>query len=159
MTICLWCSWRVVLQFKRPHPAPLPPHAGETTPHPSCGGIWRPQDSVDTPSGPEYAKKLQNHLESAHSFTKEQQQSAGVRQKQNYDVKAQGRHFLPRELVLIYSPWRRKGRCHKLDSQWVGPYRVLEQLGEVVSECLRVKRVCVAESWERHHVFSVREAK
>ena len=23
MTICPWCSWRVVLQFKRPHPAPL----------------------------------------------------------------------------------------------------------------------------------------
>lgn len=23
MTICPWCSWRVTLQFKRPHPAPL----------------------------------------------------------------------------------------------------------------------------------------
>lgn len=36
------------------------------------------------------------------------------------------------ELVWVYSPQRKKGRCPKRDIQWVGPGRVLERLGEVV---------------------------
>lgn len=99
---------------------------------PALVAFGRPPDAADTPSGPEYARKLQDRLESAHSFAREQQQRAGVRQKRNYDVRVQGRHFLAGELVWVYSPQRKKGRCPKLDSQWVGPCRVLERLGEVV---------------------------
>ena len=92
----------------------------------------RPPDSPDTPPGPEYARRLQDRLESAHSFAREQQQSAGVKQKRYYDVKAKGRHFVAGELVWVYNPQRKKGRCPKLDSQWAGPCKVLERLGEVV---------------------------
>lgn len=92
----------------------------------------QPPDMVAAPAGPEYARKLQDRLDSAHSFAREQQRSAGVKQKRNYDVQTRGRHFVVGELVWVYSPQRKKGRCPKLDSQWVGPCRVLERLGEVV---------------------------
>jgi len=71
----------------------------------------RPPDSPDIPPGLEYARRFQDRLESAHMFAQGQQQSAGVRQIRNYDVRVQGRHFLPGELVWVYNPQRKKGRC------------------------------------------------
>ncbi|KAF7645993.1 hypothetical protein LDENG_00195090 [Lucifuga dentata] len=92
----------------------------------------QPPDSPVTPPGPEYARRLQDCLQLAHTFARDQQQNAGMRQKWNYDVKAQGRHFWVGELVWVFSPQRKKGQCPKLDSQWAGPCRVLERLGEVI---------------------------
>lgn len=92
----------------------------------------RPPDAPAAPAGPEYARKIQDRLETAHAFARRQQEEAGVRQKRNYDVRAKGRHFTPGELVWVYNPQRKKGRCPKLDSKWVGPCRVLERMGEVV---------------------------
>ncbi|XP_034085417.1 uncharacterized protein LOC117554929 [Gymnodraco acuticeps] len=99
---------------------------------PAVLAFGRPPDSLDTPPGPEYARRLQDRLESAHAFAREQQKSAAVRQKRNYDIRTRGQHFRAEELVWVYSPQRTKGRCPKLDSQWVGPCRVLERVGEVV---------------------------
>uniref|UniRef100_A0A8C5APC8 Gypsy retrotransposon integrase-like protein 1 n=1 Tax=Gadus morhua TaxID=8049 RepID=A0A8C5APC8_GADMO len=92
----------------------------------------RPPDTPPVPPGPEYARRLQDRLETAHSFARGQLLSAGVRQKRNYDVRSRGRHFEAGELVWTYSPQRKKGRCPKLDSEWIGPCRVLERMGEVV---------------------------
>ena len=92
----------------------------------------RPPDSPEAPPGPEYARRLQDRLDLAHAFARKQQQQAGLRQKRNYDVRTRGRHFQAGELVWVYSPQRKKGRCPKLESQWVGPCKVLERWGEVV---------------------------
>ncbi|XP_064827230.1 uncharacterized protein LOC135543829 [Oncorhynchus masou masou] len=79
--------------------------------------------------GLEYAWRLQDCLETAHTFTREQLVNAGVRQKRNYDVHTRGRHFVAGELVRVYSqPLRKKGRCTNLDSHWVGPCSVLERV-------------------------------
>jgi len=94
--------------------------------------MGKPPDAPAGPPGLDYARKLQDRLESAHEFARNQMRSAGVRQKRNYDVHVRGRHFEVGELVWVYSPQRKKGRCPKLDSEWVGPCRVLERLGEVV---------------------------
>ena len=94
--------------------------------------VGKPPDTPVDPPGPDYARKLQDRLESAHKFARDQLRSAGAKQKRNYDVRARGRHFAAGELVWVYSPQRKKGRCPKLDSEWVGPCRVLERLGEVV---------------------------
>ena len=59
----------------------------------------RPPDSPPVPPGPEYARRLQDRLERAHSFARGQLLSAGVRQKRNYDVRSRGRHFEAGELV------------------------------------------------------------
>ncbi|XP_021474790.2 uncharacterized protein LOC110534325 [Oncorhynchus mykiss] len=61
-----------------------------------------------------------------------QRAAAGVRQKRNYDVHTRGRHFVAGELVWVYSSLRKKGRCPKLDSHWVGPCSVMERVGEFV---------------------------
>ena len=92
----------------------------------------RPPDAPLVPAGAGYARRLQDRLDSAHAYARRQMRSAGVRQKRNYDLRAKGRHFAAGELVWTYSPKRKKGRCPKLDSHWVGPCRVLERLGEVV---------------------------
>ncbi|KAI3375469.1 hypothetical protein L3Q82_003801 [Scortum barcoo] len=117
----------------------IPPHAhlpcscwGE-----SCGHQqrWLLADHPDTPRvppGPEYVRRLQDRMESAHAFARNQLQKAGVRQKRNYDIRARGTDFKAGDLVWVYSPRRRKGRCPKLDCHWVGPCEVLEKLGEVV---------------------------
>ncbi|MGH0129364.1 UNVERIFIED_CONTAM: hypothetical protein FKN15_043515 [Acipenser sinensis] len=89
----------------------------------------RPSDTPSVPPGPEYARRLQDRLEVAHHFAREQLQAAGVRQKRNYDLRARGRHFIAGELVWIFSPKRKRGRCPKLDSHWLGPCQVLERIG------------------------------
>lgn len=62
----------------------------------------RPPDTV--PPGCEYARRLQDRLECAHDFARNQLEKAGMRQKRNYDVKSKGRHFMAGELVWVYSP-------------------------------------------------------
>ena len=81
----------------------------------------RPPDAPVVSPGPEYARRLQDRLESAHAFARVQQESAGARQKRNYDVRARGRHFQAGELVWVYSPQKKKGRCPNPDSVPVSP--------------------------------------
>ncbi|XP_058879681.1 uncharacterized protein LOC131737088 [Acipenser ruthenus] len=92
----------------------------------------RPPDATALPPGPEYARRLQDRIDAAHQFARDCLLAAGIRQKRNYDVREKGRHFKVGELVWVYGPKRKKGRCPKLDSPWVGPCRILQQLGEVV---------------------------
>lgn len=75
----------------------------------------RPPDTPAVPPGPEYAWKLQDRLETAHAFARDQLLKAGMRQKRNYDVRARGRDFKAGDLVWVYSPKRKRGRCPKLD--------------------------------------------
>ncbi|KAJ8353974.1 hypothetical protein SKAU_G00215410 [Synaphobranchus kaupii] len=92
----------------------------------------RAPDTPAVPPGPEYARRLQDRLETAHAFARKQMENAGVRQKRNFDVRMRGRHFQAGELVWVHSPQRKRGRCPKLDSHWMGPCRVLERIGEVM---------------------------
>uniref|UniRef100_A0A8C5DVC8 Integrase catalytic domain-containing protein n=1 Tax=Gouania willdenowi TaxID=441366 RepID=A0A8C5DVC8_GOUWI len=92
----------------------------------------KPPDTPMVPPGPEYARRLQDRMESAHSFARDQLEKAGMRQKRNYDMKTRGTDFGAGDLVWVYSPKRKKGRCPKLDCHWLGPCEVLEKLGEVV---------------------------
>lgn len=61
-------------------------------------------------------------MESACTIARDQLAKAGMLQKRNYDT-----------LVWVFSLKRRKGPCLKLDSNWVGPCRVMERVGELVS--------------------------
>lgn len=97
----------------------------------------------DTPAGlpgREYTRRLQERKESAHNFARDQLEKPGMRLKRNYDVRARGRHFQAGELIWVYSPRKKKGRCPKLDCHWVGPCRVLERMGEVVYRVQRPVR-------------------
>ncbi|XP_025760781.1 uncharacterized protein LOC102083194 [Oreochromis niloticus] len=92
----------------------------------------KPPDAPEAPPGRDYARRLQDRLDSAHSYARAQLAKAGLRQKRNYDITTKGRHFRAGELVWVYSPKRKKGLCPKLDSSWLGPCSVLERVGEVV---------------------------
>ena len=99
---------------------------------PAMLAVGMPPDAKELPPGPEYARKLQDRLDAAHDFAREQLEEAGARQKRYYDLSSRGRHFAEGEEVWVYSPQRKKGRCPKLDSSWVGPCLVLKEIGAVV---------------------------
>ncbi|KAI3357058.1 hypothetical protein L3Q82_015443 [Scortum barcoo] len=69
----------------------------------------RPPDTPRVPPGPEYARRLQDRMESAHAFARNQLQKAGVRQKRNYDIRARGTDFKAGDLVWVYSPRKEEG--------------------------------------------------
>lgn len=71
--------------------------------------VGRPPDASLEPPGLDYARKLQDRLDCAHEFARDQLRVAGARQKRNYDVRARGKQFEAGDLV-----W--PGRCPKLDS-------------------------------------------
>ena len=89
---------------------------------------------TDLPKIPgfEYLRDIQQRLAEAHEFARQRQEQAGARQKRGYDLRCQGRSFMPGERVWVYNPTRKKGVSPKLTSQWVGPGEVLEQLSDVV---------------------------
>ena len=92
----------------------------------------RPPDAPDALAGPEYARMLQERMELALSFARQQEEQAGVRQKRCHEAFVKGQDFQPGDLVWVYGPKRVKGRCPKLDSAWIGPCYVVERVGEVV---------------------------
>ena len=49
------------------------------------------------------------------------------------------RHFEIGDAVWLYNPRHKKGRCHKLDIPWDGPFFVTRILGNVVFE-IRMNR-------------------
>ncbi|KAJ8333723.1 hypothetical protein SKAU_G00410420 [Synaphobranchus kaupii] len=61
-------------------------------------------DTPAVPPGLEYARRLQDRLETAHAFARQQLESAGVRQKRNFDLRTRGRHFQAVVLGLRDSP-------------------------------------------------------
>lgn len=89
----------------------------------------KPPDSPAVPAGPEYARQLQDRMETAHAFARDQLGKAGVRQKRNYNVRSKGRNFETGESVWVYSPTKKRGHSPKLDCHWVGPCLVLERVG------------------------------
>lgn len=92
----------------------------------------RPPDTPQVPAGPEYATQLRQRLEQAHEFSRGQAETAGARQKRAYDLHIRGTHFKAEDMVWVYAPKRTKGKFPKLQSNWIGPCRVLERVGEVV---------------------------
>lgn len=108
----------------------------------------RPPDTELLPPGPEDARKLQDQLDTAHDFARVQLLAAGCHQKRNYDTRVKGRPFRAGELFWVFQPQRRRGRCPKLDSAWMGPCWVLEPLGEVI---YRVQILRGVQRVELHH--------
>lgn len=92
----------------------------------------RPPDTPQVPAGPEYATQLRERVDLAYKFARKQAETTGARQKRAYDQHTKEAHFNADDLVWVYAPKRIKGKSPKLQSNWIGPCRVLERLGEVV---------------------------
>ncbi|UYV72153.1 hypothetical protein LAZ67_9001970 [Cordylochernes scorpioides] len=53
------------------------------------------------------------------------------RMKKNYDKKHTERSYEPGELVAVWTPIRKIGKCEKLLRKYFGPYRILKKLSNV----------------------------
>ncbi|UYV82827.1 hypothetical protein LAZ67_22000993 [Cordylochernes scorpioides] len=51
--------------------------------------------------------------------------------KKNYDKKHMERSYEPGELVAVWTPIRKIGKCEKLLRKYFGPYRILKKLSNV----------------------------
>lgn len=81
----------------------------------------KPPDTPAIPPGWEHARRIQDRLEAAHAVAQGQLENASMRQQRNYDGRARGRHFQAGEIVWVYNPQRKMGRCPELDCYWEGP--------------------------------------
>ncbi|UYV70290.1 K02A2.6-like, partial [Cordylochernes scorpioides] len=54
------------------------------------------------------------------------------RMKKNYDKKHMERSYEPGELVAVWTPIRKIGKCEKLLRKYFGPYKILKKLSNVV---------------------------
>ncbi|GFS47182.1 retrovirus-related Pol polyprotein from transposon 412 [Trichonephila clavipes] len=90
----------------------------------------RPPDAPLAPE--EYIEKLQARMEEMHHLARERIGMASEKMKARYDAKATGHGFHEGDKVWLWNPKRRKGLSPKLQTNWEGPYTVLNRLNDVV---------------------------
>lgn len=54
-----------------------------------------------------------------------------MKQKKRYDAEHRQVEYKPGQLILVYTPFRKKGRSEKLLHRWHGPYKVVRKASEV----------------------------
>lgn len=81
---------------------------------------------------PQYVCNLRKSLRNAFKLARDNMNSAAIRQKELYDQKVHGDPHKVGDLVWLYTPAVSKGSSKKLHCPWVGPFRVLKQLGQNV---------------------------
>ena len=80
----------------------------------------------------QWAWILREKLEKAHSFVRENLDTAMNRQKRYHDMKLSWERFKPGDKVFVYFPQKKVGCSPKLTSFWRGPFEVLEQWSDVL---------------------------
>lgn len=92
--------------------------------------VGKPLDTLVDPPGPAHARELQDRLECANEFPRNQLLSAGARQRWNYDVHTSGSHLTRggEGVVWVYSPQWKKGRCQKLGKDFVCPLKWVDSV-------------------------------
>uniref|UniRef100_A0AAV2KUW7 Gypsy retrotransposon integrase-like protein 1 n=1 Tax=Knipowitschia caucasica TaxID=637954 RepID=A0AAV2KUW7_KNICA len=86
---------------------------------PAALAYGRPPGDLEDVPGPEYARKLQDRMESAHAFARDQLEKAGMRQKRNYDVRS--KEQVGEVVYRVQVPPR--GRKVVLHRDRLAPYR------------------------------------
>ncbi|XP_063215566.1 retrovirus-related Pol polyprotein from transposon 412 isoform X1 [Bacillus rossius redtenbacheri] len=95
------------------------------------------QESTSTT---DYVNRLEERMTFIHDEARRNLRIATNRMKTRYDMKANSAGYHEGDLVWLYNPQRRKGRCPKLQTAWEGPYEVLKRLNDVVYRIQRGKR-------------------
>ncbi len=86
----------------------------------------------DLEAGEDYAEKLQMRMQLAHTGARECLEGAAVRQKRNYDRKAQTSQLKEGTFVWLHNPAKKRGQSPKLRSPWEGPYLITNKLSDVI---------------------------
>lgn len=91
--------------------------------------MYRPIEQQSQSYG-EYAKLLQNRLQTAFDLVKKHITKEHQRQKEFYDHKIHGKPYIAGDLVWLHSPVPKRESCRKLHHPWTGPFKVLKQLSD-----------------------------
>lgn len=79
-------------------------------------------------------------LEEVHEFARERIRMASDKTKDRYDIRARNLKFEKGDSVWLFQPRRQHGRCPKLQSNWEGPYFIIDRINDVVYRIRRSPR-------------------
>ncbi|KAJ3644070.1 hypothetical protein Zmor_026743 [Zophobas morio] len=80
----------------------------------------------------DYVDDLKEKLLSVQETMRHKIRVASDRMKTRYDLKVNSLEFQAGDLVWLYNPRRRKGRCPKLSPDWESSYAVVTGINDVV---------------------------
>lgn len=79
----------------------------------------------------DYVMQLRHNLQTAFQLAKRNLEQTKEQRKERYDRTAQNKTFDVGEEVQLLNETARQGRSKKFGPQWLGPYHVLEKIGDV----------------------------
>lgn len=85
----------------------------------------------------DHVSQLFDRLQDTHEYARKNLNLASEKMKARYDRKCNSAGFKENELVWLYNPIRKKGKCPKLQRDWQGPYKIVTRINDVV---YRIKR-------------------
>ena len=87
--------------------------------------------AVEDAGTTDFAQKLRQNLQEAHTRARQCLRQSARRQKRNYDRKAYGRGLQKGQFVWLFNKSKKKGRSPKLELRWDGPFLVVKKLSDV----------------------------
>ena len=79
-----------------------------------------------------YSSHLENQLREMNHLITGQLKIASDKMKTRYDIRSNTVGFQEGDQVWLFNPKRRRGRSHKLQSNWEGSYTVKKRINDVV---------------------------
>jgi hypothetical protein len=79
----------------------------------------------------EQATRLENlkrSLRTAYEIVRQNSRKAHLKNKRNSDKKAKSRDFKTDDIVYLFCPVKKPGRCQKFRRVWQGPFKIVEKL-------------------------------
>lgn len=76
-------------------------------------------------------ENLKHSLRTAYEIVRQNSRKAHLKNKRNYDKKAKSRDFKTDDIVYLFCPAKKPGRCQKFRRVWQGPFKIVEKLSEL----------------------------
>ena len=99
----------------------------------------------------EYMQNLEANQQFAHQVARTNLATAQRRQKRYFDKKVKANPFQPGEWVYLHVDACPRGGMHKVAKKWIGPFQVVEVLGDGINYILSNNMKTHYERMKRHH--------
>ena len=116
---------------------PMQPHNVDSPFRRTAGDVAGPilvteEGNEETKNVKGYDDGLQGKLSSVYDMLHHENRMVSGRMKTRYDLRDNSIKFQVGDLVWLYIPRRRKGRCLNLSADWDGPYTVVTRINDVI---------------------------
>ncbi|XP_021346189.1 uncharacterized protein LOC110445735 [Mizuhopecten yessoensis] len=91
-----------------------------------------PREADNNGSVPQFVSKLVKYLDSAHDLARQNIKDSSEKQKGHYDYRTNTKSYKTGDAVWLHDPKRRVGISPKLQSNWDGPYLIVNCLSDLV---------------------------